>query len=187
MKFFFEFLFILGTFSLILLSLIGYLGELNRYLELTSHFKLQYFLLSFCPLFFFVLRKHKFGVAIALLCFLINLAEIFPWYLPQSLPHTEINGQKVRVFQSNVWKKKGEYSEVISLVRKEEPDVAIFVEVGKSGAKKLEVLHDILPYSIAHQDVDTDGTAIFSKLPLSNQSIKSLGGGRKNLLADLDN
>ncbi|MEW6491735.1 MAG: endonuclease/exonuclease/phosphatase family protein [Cyanobacteriota bacterium] len=87
--------------------------------------------------------------------------------------------------QSNVDKYGHDYPKVISLVREEKPDIAVFLEVGKTGAKKLEVLKDILPYSIAHQDVDIDGTAIYSKLPLENKSVKSLGGGRRSVLADV--
>ncbi|HEY9615185.1 endonuclease/exonuclease/phosphatase family protein, partial [Allocoleopsis sp.] len=85
----------------------------------------------------------------------------------------------------NVDKYDHDYPKVISLVRQEKPDLAVFLEVGKKGAKELEVLRDILPYSIAHQDVDIDGTAIYSKLPLENTSVKSLGGGRKSVLANL--
>jgi endonuclease/exonuclease/phosphatase (EEP) superfamily protein YafD len=178
--------FILGTALLTLLSLAGYLGEFNRYLELTSHFKLQYLLASFCLFFFFLIRRQKFGLMLSLLCLVVNLLEIVPWYLPQvSVVASEIEGQKLRVLQSNVDKHHYQYPRVISLVREEQPDLAVFLEVGKVGAKELEVLQDILPYHIANQDVDIDGTAIYSKLPLKNISVKSLGGGRKSVLADV--
>lgn len=186
LKHFFDRGFLLATVLLTLLSLTGYLGEFNRYLELTSHFKLQYLLVSFCSLFFFLLRRQKFGLMLSLFCLVVNLFEIVPWYLPQSsVVASEIEGQKLRVLQSNVYKYSHQYHKVISLVREEQPDIAVFLEVGKAGAKELEVLQDILPYHIANQDVDIDGTAIYSKLPLENTSIKSLGGGRKNVLADV--
>lgn len=178
--------FLLGTVLLILLSLAGYFGLFNRYLELTSHFKLQYLIISFCPFFYFLLRRQSLGLSLSLFCLLINFYEIAPWYLPQSLGainNTEV--QKIRVFQSNIDKYDNNYPQVISLVREEKPDIAVFLEVGKAGAKKLELLKDILPYSLAHQDVDIDGAAIYSKLPLINTSIKSLGGGRKSILADI--
>jgi endonuclease/exonuclease/phosphatase (EEP) superfamily protein YafD len=182
----FDWVFILGTVLLTLLSLAGYFGLFNRYLELTSHFKLQYLILSFCPFFYFILRHQKLGWSLSLFCLLINLWEIAPWYLPQSLFTTpNIQGQTLRVFQSNVDKYAHDYPKVISLVREEKPDIAVFVEVGTKGAQELEVLQDILPYHIDHQDVNIDGTAIYSKLPLNNTSVKSLGGGRKSVLADI--
>ena len=185
-KHLFDGVFLLGTILLILLSLAGYFGEFNRYLELTSHFKLQYLILSFCPFFFFLMRRQKLGLTFSLICLVINLVEIVPYYLPHSpIIPSELAGQKLRIFQSNVDRYQAQYSNVISLVRQEEPDIAVFVEVGKAGAKKLEVLQDILPYHIAHQDVAIDGTAIYSKLPLAKTAVKSLGGGRKSVLADI--
>ena len=182
----FDGIFLLVTALLTLVSLAGYFGLFNNYLELTSHFKLQYLLVSFCPFFFFLLRRHSLGLGLSLFCLLINLYNIAPWYLPQSLGSTNnIQGQKIRVLQSNVDKYHNDYAKVISLVREEKPDIAVFLEVGKTGAKKLEVLQDILPYSIAHQEEEVDGTAIYSKLPLENKSVKSLGKGRRSVLADV--
>jgi endonuclease/exonuclease/phosphatase (EEP) superfamily protein YafD len=182
----FDGIFVIVTALLTLLSLAGYFGLFNRYLELTSHFKLQYLIISFCPFFFFFLRRHSLGLGISLFCLLINLYEIAPWYLPESFgTSNNVQGQRIRVLQANVDKYDNDYPNLISLVREEKPDIGVFLEVGQTGAKKLEALKDILPYSIAHQDVDIDGTAIYSKLPLENTSIKSLGGGRRSVLADV--
>ncbi len=182
----FDWIFLLTTILLILLSLAGYLGELNIYLELTSHFKLQYLIVSFCPFFFFLLRRHKLGLIISIFCLIINLAEILPWYLPQSSAVVnQLGGQKLRVLQSNIDKYSHQLSKIMPMIRSENPDLVVLLEVGKTTAKELEVLRDILPYSIAHQDVDIDGAVIYSKFPLENTSIKSLGGGRKSVLADI--
>jgi endonuclease/exonuclease/phosphatase (EEP) superfamily protein YafD len=182
----FDWIFLLATILLILLSLAGYLGELNLYLELTAHFKLQYLIISFCPFFFFLIRRQKLGLIISIVCLLINLAEILPWYLPQSsVVVNGLGGQKLRVLQSNIDKYSYQLAKVIPMIRSENPDLVVLLEVGKTAAKELKVLQDILPYSIAHQDVDVDGTAIYSKFPLENTSIKSLGGGRKAVLADI--
>ncbi len=182
----FDGVFLLGIVLLTLLSLAGYFGLFNRYLELASHFKLQYLILSFCPFFFFLMRRQKLRLILSLLCLLINLFEILPWYLPQSPAiASDINGQKLRVLLSNIDKYSYDLSKVIPLVREEQPDVAVFLEVGKKAAKELEVLRDSLPYFIVHQDVDVDGAAIYSKLPLENPLVKSLGGGRKSVLADI--
>lgn len=179
--------FILVTVLLILISLAGYLGEFNQYLELTSHFKLQYLIVSFCPFFFFLLRRQQLGLSLSLFCLLFNLLDVAPWYLPQSfINSSQIQGQKIRVLQSNINKFNNQYSQLISLVREESPDIAVFLEVGIVGSKEFEVLQDILPYSKAGQDKDfRDGTLIYSKLPLENASVKSLGGGRVSILADL--
>ena len=183
-NFIFDRLFILLTVLLTLISITGYLGQFNLYLELTSHFRLQYLIIGFCPLFYFLIKRQEWKFSLSLFCLLINLFEIAPWYLPQPNAN-DIQGQRLRVLQSNVDKYSPQYPKVISLVREEKPDIAVFLEVSEKGAKELEVLQDILPYSFSNQDVKIDGTAIYSKLPLQNTSVKSLGGGRKSVLADI--
>ena len=62
------------------LSLAGYLGGFNLYLEFASGYKLQFLLLALCSLFYFGLTHHKIGLIVSLFCILLNLSEIFPWY-----------------------------------------------------------------------------------------------------------
>lgn len=191
LKFFFNFLFTLATICLLLISLAGYLGRFNIYLDTVSHFKVQYLILSFCPFIFFAIQfglnsRQKLGLILSGICLAINLWEIVPWYFPHHLFAKHIEGQQLRVLLTNVDKHKDNYDRAIALVEKELPDVAVFVEVGKSGAAKLKAaLKDILPYGIAHQDTNYDGTLILSNIVLENRAAKSLGGGRKSLLADL--
>jgi endonuclease/exonuclease/phosphatase (EEP) superfamily protein YafD len=185
-KHIFDWFFILATVLLILLSLAGYLGEVNTKLELISHFKLQYLIVSFSPFFFFLLRRQKLWLMISLFCLMINLVEILPWYFPQtSNIANERSSQKIRVLQSNIDKNSYQLSKVLPLIKKEQPELAVLVEFGQRAAKELEELKQMFPYSISHQDVEYDGTVIYSKLPLENTSIKSLGGGRKAVLADV--
>lgn len=178
-------LFILVTVLTTLLSLTGYLGRFHFILDLTSHFKLQYLILGFCPFFFFLFTRRKAWWIVSLFCIFINLIEVFPWYLPQSAIATR-SAQQLRVLQSNVLYDNTQYSQVISLVRKEKPDIAVFVEVSNRWAKELEALRDILPYSALQQDSDSFGTEIYSKLPLRNTSVQSLKGGRKVLVSSVN-
>ena len=182
----FDSLFIIGTVLLTLLSLAGYFGFFHKYLELTSHFKLQYLVISFCPFFFFLLKRHIWVFNLSLFCLLLNLYQIAPWYFPQVLASSsEIQGQKIRVLQSNINKHNHHYSQLFSLVREENPDLAVILEVSKTNAKKFEVLRSTFPYSIFAQDGDIEGTLVYSKLPLRNASVKSIGEGRKSILANL--
>src|ERR1044071_5437591 len=65
---------------LALFSCIGYFGAWHRYLELTSHFRLQYFVGScvFAAL-FTALRTWRWAAA-GLLCVFLNGVSIIPWY-----------------------------------------------------------------------------------------------------------
>ncbi|MBW4495467.1 MAG: endonuclease/exonuclease/phosphatase family protein [Oscillatoria princeps RMCB-10] len=176
--------FMLAAVTASLCSLTGYLGELHFLLELTSHFKVQYLGIGFCTLFFFLMARKKAWCLVSLFCIAINLLEVVPWYLPQPASAGETVTQ-LRLLQSNVLTSNRQYYKVISLVRKEKPDVAVFIEVSKSWAKELEVLRESFPYVFLNQDGDYFGTAIYSKLPLANKSIKDLGGGRKTIMAEV--
>jgi hypothetical protein len=71
--------FILLTVTVTVLSLTGYLGEWHRFLEATSHFKVQYLLAGLCAFFFFGMSRRKLlWLAVSAFCILLNLAEIVP-------------------------------------------------------------------------------------------------------------
>ncbi len=178
--------FILAAIVNAILSITGYLGEFNLFFELSSHFKLQYLLAGLSVFIFFALvRSKKIGLLVSAFCIIINLAEIVPWYFPVPAFAGATPGQNLRILHSNVLTSNRRYSEVISLVKAEQPDIAVFVEVSTVWAKELAVLSEIFPYSSNQQESERFGSAIYSKLPLNNPSVKPFSKHRKSLLADV--
>jgi endonuclease/exonuclease/phosphatase (EEP) superfamily protein YafD len=169
-----------------LFSIVGYLGKLNIFFELSSHFKLQYVLVGFSTFIFFaLLRSKNRWLLVSAFCIIINLAEIVPWYFPAPAWAGATPGQNLRVLHSNVLTSNRRYSDVISLVKAEQPDIAVFVEVSTSWAKELSVLSEMFPYYSQQQESEKFGSAIYSKLPLENASVKAFSKRRKSLLADV--
>lgn len=178
--------FVLAAIVDAVLSIAGYLGQINLFFELSSHFKLQYLLVGFSTLIFFVLvRSKKIWLLVSAFCIIINLAEIVPWYFPAPAFAGATPEQHLRILHSNVLTSNRRYSDVISLVKAEQPDIAVFVEVSTSWAKELSVLSEMFPYSSNQQESERFGSAIYSKLPLENVSIKTFSSQRKSLLADV--
>jgi endonuclease/exonuclease/phosphatase (EEP) superfamily protein YafD len=175
--------FLLATLCLLVFSVAGYFGELNHWIDLTSHFKVQYLLLSLIPITFFALKRYKIGLILSLLCLFLNLIEVAPWYLPRFISTADLPA--VRVFFSNIDKYQSQHEKVVAVTQSEQPNVAVFVEVGKESAKVLTQLQAQFPYVFAHQDVETDGTTIYSQFPLLNPEVKSLGGGRKAVIVEM--
>lgn len=168
------------------LSIVGYLGEFNIFFELSSHFKLQYLLVGFSTFIFFALvRSKKIWLLVSAFCLIINLAEIVPWYFPAPAVAGTTPGHNLRILHSNVLRANRRYSEVISLVKAEQPDIAVFVEVNSTWARELSVLSEIFPYSSTQQESERFGSAIYSKLPLENSSVKAFSNQRKSLSADV--
>ncbi|MEG4857264.1 endonuclease/exonuclease/phosphatase family protein [Microcoleus sp. K1-B6] len=179
--------FMLATIVEAILSITGYLGEFNLLFELSSHFKLQYLLAGLSIFIFFALvRAKKIWLLVSAFCLILNLAEIVPWYLPGPAFAGATPGQHLRILHSNVLTSNRRYSEVISLVKAEQPDIAVFVEVSRVWAKELAVLSEMFPYSCHYQESERFGSAIYSKLPLNNSSVKLFSKGRKSLFAEVE-
>lgn len=165
----------------------GYFGEVHQFLELMVHFKVQYLLIGLSAGIFFILTRHKkLWLLVSAFCVLINLVEVAHWYWPGAAIATEMNGKPLRVLLSNVLTGNRRYSDVISLVKDENPDLAVFVEVSNAWAEELKVLNDLLPYSFTHQDSPKYGVAIYSKLPLQNPTAQAISSGRKVLFTTVD-
>ncbi|MEG4962738.1 MULTISPECIES: endonuclease/exonuclease/phosphatase family protein [unclassified Microcoleus] len=179
--------FILAAILDALLSIAGYLGGFNIFFELSSHFKLQYLLAGLSVFIFFALvRSKKIWLLVSAFCIIINLAEIVPWYFPSPAFAGATPGQHLRILHSNVLTSNRRYSEVISLVKAEQPDIAVFVEVSTVWAKELAVLSEMFPYSCHYQQSERFGSAIYSKLPLKNPSVKPFSKRRKSLFAEVE-
>ncbi|WP_426547912.1 endonuclease/exonuclease/phosphatase family protein [Dapis sp. BLCC M126] len=170
-------IFILITIFTAIFSLVSYLGQFHQIFELTSHFKLQYLIIACCTLFFWIITRKKLWTFVSLGCILLNLLVIVPWYLPSSqiIAGDEVN--KIRILQLNLFNRNQQYDRAIALVKKENPDIAVFQEVSEKWAEELKILRQSYPYVFYNQDnrifgKRKFGKSIYSKIPLENQNIK---------------
>ncbi|MGL6338194.1 MAG: endonuclease/exonuclease/phosphatase family protein, partial [Waterburya sp.] len=164
------------------LSLAGYLGRINLYLEFVSGYKLQFLLLGLCSLIYFCLTRKKAWIAVSLLCILLNLAEIIPWYFNQTQVTNTDQYQPLKVISYNVlWDNKN-YKKAIALINQEQPDIAVFQEAITPWAKQLSVLKANYPYHIGAKKLEIE---VYSKLPLANTEIKLYGTYRGLVISDL--
>jgi endonuclease/exonuclease/phosphatase (EEP) superfamily protein YafD len=176
------YLFLLLTVIVTLLSLAGYLGELNMYLEVITNFRHQYLLLGLIFFFFFLLTRHRVGLIVSLLCLSLNLVEIVPWYIPEIRASNSNSGQTMRLFLFNVLHQNTRYADAISLVNKEKPTVAAFLEATPPWPDELAVLQKTLPYHFSAKKLQIE---IYSSLPLKNTSIKRYGNYRGLVVSNL--
>lgn len=176
---------ILITIFTIVFSLTGYIGQFHQVFELTSHFKWQYLTVGCCTLFFWIITRQKIWSLVSFGCILLNLLAIVPWYLPSSqiIAGNQVN--KIRILQLNVFTKNQQYSQAIALIKKENPDVAVFLEVSEKWAEKLKVLRQSYPYVFHNQDNRRFGKSIYSKIPLDTPKTKFTVRERKTLVTQL--
>ncbi|MGK7905157.1 MAG: endonuclease/exonuclease/phosphatase family protein [Hormoscilla sp.] len=185
-------IFVITIVLVTLCSLASYLGKFHYLLELTCHLKIQYTFLSLLGISFFLWVGNPVWLLISLFCLTINLLEVIPFYISRDIIK-DPSDRKIRFLQANVLYKNQQYERLISEVKEENPDVAIFIEVTDAWAEKLELLQKDYSYWVIHQDpqiiFDKNvnlGIAVYSKIPLKNTSIQDLGGGRKTVSTQIE-
>lgn len=151
--------------SVTLLSVVGYAGELHYLLELTSHFKVQYFVVGCCALFFFSFSRKLGWAAFSLICLTLNLMVILPWYVPTTSTGVAPQ-QKLRVLLANVNVKNRNFEAAIALIQKEQPDLVAIVETNRDWLQALKAIEPILPYALFSPEAEGFGIALYSKFPL---------------------
>ena len=139
------------------------------YLELLSHFQLQYWVLSVIGLVIIGLTRCKIPVFVGLLCVAALSAQILPWYLPPSFATP--NDSNFRLLIANVNTQNTQYEAVLAYANQEKPDLALFMEVNDTWRTRLNELLTDMPYSSGQTRSDNFGILLYSQYPLSDVQI----------------
>ena len=150
-----------------------------------TRIQFQYFLISLLILFLLVLTRHRKLIIISLFLLALNLPKIIPWYLPNSA-FLNRNEADLKVLVANLHTRNKNYAQVLSFVKKEDPDLAIFIEVDEAWVKQLDSLKNILPYTVAKPNPYDSGLVVYSNKPLINPRISFLGTEKRaNIISNL--
>ncbi len=76
-----------------------------------------------------------------------------------------------------------QYSQIIKMVREENPDIAVFLEATNTWIQNLQTLYDILPNSISSQPPGAI-VAVYSKFPIDYYSIKYFTSSRASIITE---
>lgn len=139
----------------------------NPYLELTSHFKVQYFLISLISLVGLLILRSKRLLLVALFCLALQLVEILPWYFPPSASLTTAPQSNLRIVLSNVYYSNQNPEKFLNLVTNEQPDLVVIQEKTPQWITWSSPLKTQLPFFFEAPD----DIAIFSRIPLENPTI----------------
>ncbi|MCU0566024.1 MAG: endonuclease/exonuclease/phosphatase family protein [Oculatellaceae cyanobacterium Prado106] len=157
------------TVGAIALSLLGYLGTFNFLFDLAAHFKVQYCAVGcFCLIIFGLIKNYRWAM-LSMLCILLNLTVILPWYLPVSQP---VQDQPLRVFLANVNVNNPNYDQAIALITEEKPDLVAILETNRQWLQELQVIEPYLPFSLVSPRAEGFGIALYSRFPLKGVTIE---------------
>ena len=134
-------------------------------LQLFSHFRLQYLVVSLLLLLVFsAMRRRGYASALFLVC-LLNGSFIFPWYFDTQEHGT---GTDLTLLLANVLSSNSEFERLFDLLGEEEPDLIVLLEVSPDWLVELDALRSEYPFSYAEARDGNFGIALFSRLPIKS-------------------
>ena len=169
---------LIRIFSVMLaaLSTLTLFDSHHRFLELFSHFKLQYLLASLIFMSIFVVTRERKWATVMMAIFLLNLSYVLPWYFDSKPnPHQQNQLNFLKILHSNVQTSNKSYSKLIELVLEESPDIVTVQEVNNAWINELEKIESLLPHKLVRTREDNFGIAIFSKYPFNTKEFLYLG------------
>jgi endonuclease/exonuclease/phosphatase (EEP) superfamily protein YafD len=171
-----------GT-GLAITTVFGWLGGVHWFLDLFSHFRVQY--MQLCLVLIAVAlwkRMHQQAIMLVLLAAL-NYAFVLPLYVGKPVPQP---GTRVRVMLMNINAGNGNTAQVLGAIRQAEPDLLLLQEVTPKWAKELTVLNEAYPYRIAKPQEGCFGIMLLSRHPLSRESVVEIGSaGVPSIITDV--
>lgn len=185
MTIFFWNLLLVATMLACLGTLAGFLGRTWWVFELTSHFRLQYFIfLVISSLFLFFNNGIYLGLG-AFFFALLNLFLLVPYYLGRR--ESTSSEKPHRVLLANILKRNQSYERVRGLIRSHDPDFVALIEVSQTWMHELECLRSEYPFSKSAPRTDDYGLALFSRHPIKQAEIQYFGDtDRPTIVAQLD-
>ena len=137
--------------------------------DVLCHFQMQYFgMVLFLSAIAICLKRSR-PILLTLFCAALLSAQVIPWYFPPAQSNTPSN---YRVMSTNLNAANKDATKVIKLTEKEQPDLALFIEVNDSMADQLETLKTFLPYSSNQLTPYQPGIVLYSKAPLTDLEIR---------------
>lgn len=159
-----------AAFVLAVFSIATLFGGLHRYLELFSHFKLQYLVsaILLAVIFAITRRPRLLGLCVALAA--LNASFVLPWYF--GADDVPADGETIKLMQANVLGFRDPSPELLlAQVETEQPDILVMQEYTPAWHRALQ--DDLQEYThrLNEPQDGAFGIAIFSKIPLENARI----------------
>ena len=152
----------------------GECGRLWWFLDLFSHFQVQYLVVLAGPVLWFGLRKKKRRVGVGLAACAWLLWQILPLWLDTS--QHSAGSSNLKLMSVNVNAGNSDYDAVLDVVVKQQPDVVVFQEVTPAWAAGLKSLRETYPHLRMAARKGAFGMAMFSRFPFEMAETNLIGG-----------
>lgn len=167
-------------------SLLGFFGAYNWFLDLCSHFRVQYFLgLSVVAMLLLIPHMRRLAACLGAVA-VANLIVILPLYFGRTpaLPH---GGHTVRAMLANVNTKTGNATDVAAAIRRFNPDIVVLEEVSAKWLADLKPILDGYRHSEQDPREDNFGIGLWSRFPFTRSRIAHIGAAEvPSIVAEID-
>lgn len=147
------------------LTLMGFASKFGWLLELTSHFRLQYFFSLVIIAVWLAVLKRSMAATVCAIFAIVNLTLVLPFYLPRGATAQEYGTPILRALLLNVNSSNREYDQVLKEITAHDPHLVVLLEVTPTWVDELEPLQRVYPYRLIAPQLDNFGIALLSKLP----------------------
>ena len=151
-----------------LFSLATAVNGLHRYLELFSHFRLQYFVASVLLCLGLAVLKRWSAAAVMVAVAIVNAAFIVPWYAgaPGSTGNPELS-----LLHANILVDNRDVGPLLAHIEREQPDLVFVQELTALHLRLLDSLTNAYPYRLSEPHSDPFGIGVWSKLPFESAAV----------------
>lgn len=153
-------------------------------IQLFTHFKLQYLVVSVLLCVAFALLRQPLYAGGLLIAVGLNASLVIPWYVSDT---RSAGDNQLKLIHANVLSTNTNYEALFKLVDAEKPDVVLLQEVSPEWLMALDALREEFPYSYAEARSGNFGIALFSRVPFTSSShVDSPPLGYPTVIATLD-
>lgn len=163
-------LFQAGAFLTACFSLTTLFNHLHPWLELFSHFRLQYFVCSLLLLLVFAVLRDRLWTGGMLVLALLNFVPLSAWYLSVD-SNTDAVDQTITIMQANVLGRINTPERAIAQIAAEQPDIIFLQEINVQWVTALQQIAATFPYMITVPRDDNFGIAVYARSPLLDAKV----------------
>lgn len=137
----------------------------HRNIELFSHFRLQYLVVSVLLVFVFGVLRNPTYAGVLLITAIFNASFVLPWYIGDA---PSSSGPPLKLVLANVRASSTEYQRLVDFVAAEDPDMVFLQETNSEWVTGTKVLLENYPYAFTESRQGNFGIAMYSKRPLDS-------------------
>jgi len=155
-------------------TVFGFLGRLSWFVDLFSHFRVQYLFGLLGVGLALLLMRRRVTASAFLIFACVNLGVVLPMYVGDRPAAPEGTGT-LRAMLLNVNTHFGDAGRVRQVIEKAAPDILVLEEINSQWVRDLRWLAESHPHSCLRPREDNFGIGLFSAFPLVDSEIVVIG------------